>query len=198
MHVIAAVIISTLIAFPNALIWNSRDFLLDMNIEGYVCVTETSTNNTDVPTVYYGILLVVSLIFVIYLILVYESFWKTLLSHVRYIHRFKCDSSKRRSGSTTYENTASCRVTIIGFTVVTVFILSYLPSTAMKLLDTRTEWDIQDTGSTNDHFLYIFARSSNYLNHIGNPLLYTVMDSSFRQDCKNIFIELFCIRRIGK
>jgi hypothetical protein len=97
------------------------------------------------------------------------SIWKTLLSHVRYINRFKCDSSKRRSSSTTYENavehTASCRVTIIAFTVVTVFILSYLPSTVMKLLDTRTEWDIQDTDSTNNHFLHIFARSSCYLNH---------------------------------
>ena len=202
LHVIAAGITSTLIAFPNALIWNSRDFLLDMNIEGHVCVTETSTNNTDLPTVYNGILLVVSLIIVIYLIVVYASIWKTLLSHVRYINRFKCDSSKRRSSSTTYENavehTASCRVTIIAFTVVTVFILSYLPSTVMKLLDTRTEWDIQDTDSTNNHFLHIFARSSCYLNHIANPLIYTMMDSHFRQDCKNIIIELFCFRQRDK
>lgn len=190
------------IAFPNALIWNSRYFLLDMNIEGHVCVTETSTNNTDLPTVYNGILLVVSLIIVIYLIVVYASIKKTLLSHVRYINRFKCDSNKRRRSSTTYENavehTSSCRVTIIAFTVVTVFILSYLPSTIMKLLDTRTEWDIQDTDSTNDHFLHIFARSSVYLNHIANPLIYTVMDSNFRQDCKNIIIELFCLRQRDK
>ncbi|CAC5415127.1 unnamed protein product [Mytilus coruscus] len=138
---------------------------------------------------------------VTYVIIVYTCIWRSLIRHIRFVKRFKSggkrnsDCSLETKPKEEEDHIASCRITTVAFAIVIVLILSYVPSTTMKLLDTRTEQDIQDKDSINQQMLYILARSSVFLNHIANAFIYTFMDPTFRHDCKNLLIVLFCSKQ---
>lgn len=194
-------ILSLFIVSPNALIWNSREFILTNNLTGHVCVTETSASSSDFPAIYNGLLLVLGGFIVTYVIIVYTCIWRSLIRHIRYVKKFKSggkrnsDFSLETKPKEEEDHIASCRITTVAFSIVIVLILSYVPSSTMKLLDTRTEQDTQDKDSVNQQILHILARSSVFLNHIANPFIYTFMDPTFRCDCKNFLINLFCSKQ---
>lgn len=187
----AVYVLAAFVSLPNAFIWNCRLFTTSHNLTLYVCVTETMDSSTDLPTLYNFSLLIVGSLMVTFLIIIYVCIMRKIIKHIHYIKTFQVACRRTSvftvngiSSERANVDASSFRITKIAFAVVIVFVLSYIPSTIMKLLDTRRVWDIDDGDSTNSNFLHIFARSSVYINHIANAFIYAILDKTFRHDLK--------------
>lgn len=191
-----ACLIAIVLSCPHYFIWNTHLFKVDnYHITVEVCVTQTYEHNSF-PTIYSCVILFILVTLVTMLVTIYSLIWKKIIKQSKYRKRFRSIIAVIDITAPIEKDQSSGRkITKISFTIVIVFIVSYLPSTIMKLLDTTAHWNIDDPETYNACVHQILARSSYCWNHIANPAIYALFDSKFRENGKDLIKRIFCFKK---
>ena len=169
------------------------------NVTGHICVIHSYYDHTILPVVYTGGILLLTIIQVIVISILYVVKGRKIFAHIKFREKFKrynsegMDKSDKRRYSEQGES--SRKITKIAFIIVVVFIISYIPTTIDKIVDTVSLHHQLESDSSNSNIASIVVRTSYCLNHAVNFVVYVLFDHKFRLDVKSIFRTLFHFRK---
>ncbi len=95
-----------------------------------------------------------------------------------------------KSKLNTFKRQSKLRGTKMLFVVTTLFFLSWLPFWVIKIGHTYS--NIWENRSSSVEAVYRLLNHLFYLNNAVNPLVYTIFNSSFRDDCQATFKRIQC------
>ncbi|KAK3598536.1 hypothetical protein CHS0354_005817 [Potamilus streckersoni] len=82
------------------------------------------------------------------------------------------------------------KITMMMFSITTIFIISYTPSIIMLVADRLVESLWENTDATKS-VIYDFLLRSYVINNVANPIIYGFLDNRFRSECIRL-IKNFC------
>lgn len=90
---------------------------------------------------------------------------------------------------------SSLKITKIALTIGVVFVISYVPSVVLSLVEAQLgKRYMENYSSTSIGFLLIAERAF-IINHVVNPFIYGFHDSSFRKTCKELVSDVLIMLR---
>ncbi|VDI36282.1 Hypothetical predicted protein [Mytilus galloprovincialis] len=201
--IVTVICTSMLFSLPNIILWNVMNIDLPHNgsgnVTGHICIIHSYYDHTILPVVYTGGILLLTIIQVIVISILYVVIGRKIFAHIEFREKFKrynsegMDKSDKRRYSEQGES--SRKITKIAFIIVVVFIISYIPTTIDKIIDTVSLHHQLESDSSNSNIASIVVRTSYCLNHAVNFIVYVLFDHKFRLDVKSVFWTLFQFRK---
>ncbi|CAC5387114.1 unnamed protein product [Mytilus coruscus] len=188
---------SVIFSWPNIILWNVMYIDLHHNgsgnLTGLICVTYSYYDHTILPVVYTGGMLLLTIIHVFVISILYVFIGRQIFAHIRFRKKFKkynsesAEKSEKRQFSEPRET--SRKITKIAFIIVVVFILSYIPTSIAKIIDTVWLHHQLESDSSNIN-APLFSNGSSNCNSLANN---KIMMISGKDSLFSIFTRLQCM-----
>ena len=216
---LVSVLLSVFMSWPALVLFGRKSIpTSDPNITGVECTVDDNIRDGVYPTLYYGTLLGVFVIAFCVIttlyILVGRMVWKVKRTTIGEV----VDNTRRPSAVSLQMSTSSSnapkeerrgsidslsspasnsrqairagRTTIIFITVTVIFVISFLPFLTVTLLKAAKVAFYEFTSHENEVIYNVCVRSY-FINNSINPIIYSVLNVNFRQECFTIFKRCF-------
>ena len=113
-------------------------------------------------------------------------------------HSFTSSIGQQSIKSVQRELQSSLKITKIALTIGVVFVISYVPSVVLSLVEVQLGKRYMENYSSTSIGFILIAERAYIINHVVNPFIYGFHDSAFRKTCKELISDVLAMLRCAR